>query len=87
MHSGLEHTTGFMMCILRLAWLVNCSFPHETCDHAKSLEVQSKMVLYTTAHTQTQCQLIFIHTLMSTWRQEENEVLLAISKPIVIPAF
>ena len=85
---SLEHATGFMMCVLgRLAWFVNCSFPHETCSCAKSLAVQSKMVLHTIAHKQIPCQLILIHTLMSTWRQEENEFLLAVSKRIVIPIF
>lgn len=88
MHSGLEHTTGFMMCVLgKLPWLVNHSFPYETCSHAKSLAVQSKMVPHAIAHIQIPCQLIFIHTLMSTWRQEENEFLLAISKRLVIPIF
>lgn len=79
---------GFMMCVLgRLACFVNRSFPHEMCGRAKSLAVQSKMVPHTIAHIQIPCQLIFIHTLMSTWRQKENEFLLSISKTIVIPIF
>lgn len=88
MHSGLENTTGFMMCVLgRLAWFAKHSFPPETCGPAKSLAVQSRMVPHTFAHTQIPCQLIFIHTLMSTWRQEEKEFLLAISKTIILPMF
>lgn len=77
-----------MMYVLGgLAWFVNRSFLRETCSHAKSLAVQSKMVPHAIAHIQVPCQLIFIHTLMSTWRQEENDVLLAISKGIVILIF
>lgn len=73
MHSGLEHTTGFMMCVLgRLAWLANHSFPHETWGHAKSLVVQSKTIPHGIAHIQIPCHLIFIHTPMSIWTQEEN---------------
>lgn len=88
MHGGLEHTTGFMMCALgRLAWLASRSFPHETGDHAKSLVVQSKMVPHGIAHIQILCQLIFIHTPVSTWTQEENQFLLAICKRFVIPIF
>jgi len=68
-----------MMCVLgRLAWLVNRFFPRETRSCAKSLAVQSKMVPHTMAQIQIPSQLLFIHTLISTRRQVENEFLLAI---------
>lgn len=40
---------------------------------AKNLAVQNKMVLHSIALIQIPCQLIFVHTLVSTWRLEENE--------------
>lgn len=40
---------------------------------AKSLAVQNKVVLHSIALIQILCQLIFIHTLVSTWRREKNE--------------
>lgn len=72
---------------LRMTCMWTCELFLSSWDMQSCLVVQSQMVLCTTASTQILWQLIFIHTLMSTCMQEENELLLAASKRIIRQIF